>query len=147
MAAKKSARKTSKKTSAKATPKTGEKSDKPNKTQRPTGSGASKKKSAKKAAKKTAAKTTKASAKKAPKKAAPKKSKPAKDKPSSLAVNMGHVFSLRPRVEKSFRPGDFSTAKHLLQDESYADLREAARAVAEKALELTHDGPGHGRRH
>jgi hypothetical protein len=52
---------------------------------------------------------------------------------------MGHVFSLRPRPNTSFRPGDFATAKHQLQDESYANVAEAARAVAERALELTHD--------
>ena len=99
------------------------------------------------AAKKTGAR--KASSSKAParKKAAPAKRAPAKKKTptakasvSSLAINVGHVFSLRPRVPKSFRDGDFRKARVLLQDEVYASVEEAARAVAEKALELTHEG-------
>ena len=63
----------------------------------------------------------------------------AKTRVSSLDVNVGHVFSLRPRVTTSFKPRDFSAAKQRLQDESYANIQEAARAVAEKALELTRD--------
>ncbi|MDJ0868318.1 MAG: hypothetical protein QNK03_19585 [Myxococcota bacterium] len=104
------------------------------------------------AAKKTGAR--KASSSKAParKKAATKKASPAKKAPakkkapaakasvSSLAINLGHVFSLRPRVAKSFRDGDFRKARVLLQDEVYATVEEAARAVVEKALELTHEG-------
>jgi hypothetical protein len=62
-------------------------------------------------------------------------------KGSSMSVNLGHVFSLRPRVSKTFRQADFLTARQLLQDEDYANIEEAARAVAEKALRLTHDGP------
>ena len=63
------------------------------------------------------------------------------DKVSSMSVNLGHVFSLRPRVSKTFRQADFLTARQLLQDEDYANIEEAARAVAEKALDLTHKGP------
>jgi hypothetical protein len=59
---------------------------------------------------------------------------------ASIGVNLGHVFALRPRVSTSFRQADFNTAKHFLRDESYAGIEEAARAVAEKALELTHGG-------
>jgi hypothetical protein len=70
-----------------------------------------------------------------------KAAKKAKKKVSSMSVNLGHVFSLRPRVSTSFRQADFLTARHLLQDEAYADIEEAARAVAEKALEMTHEGP------
>lgn len=58
----------------------------------------------------------------------------------TLGVNLGHVFALRPRVSTSFRQADFNAAKHFLRDESYASIEDAARAVAEKALELTHDG-------
>jgi len=75
-----------------------------------------------------------------PAKAERAKKKP-KDKVSSLSVNLGHVFSLRPRVSKTFRQADFLTARQLLQDEDYADIEEAARAVVEKALDLTHKGP------
>ena len=96
-----------------------------------------KKAASKKAAKKAPAK--KASAKKAPAKKAPEKKK-AKGGFSSLDVNMGHVFTLRPRVPTSFKPGDFQEARHILEEESYKDAPEAARAVAEKALELTHGG-------
>lgn len=83
-------------------------------------------------------KTTKSSTSK--KKASAKKA--AAGSVSSLAVNLGHVFALRPRVETSFKPGDLNTAKHFFRNESYATVEDAARAVAEKALELTHDGPG-----
>jgi hypothetical protein len=62
-------------------------------------------------------------------------------KVSSMSVNLGQVFSLRPRVSKTFRQADFLTARLLLQDEDYANIEEAARAVAEKALDLTHKGP------
>lgn len=68
---------------------------------------------------------------------------------SSLTINLGHVFALRPRAQSSFRPGDFRRAKHLLRDEKYASAEAAARAVAEKALELTREGadlPASGRR-
>lgn len=106
---------------------------------------------AKTAAKKTAAKKTakKAAPKAAAKKTAPKttKKKPAeKNGASSLAVNMSHVFALQPRATTSFKAGDFSTAKHQLQDESYADIHAAAKAVVEKALELTHGAPKKGRK-
>ena len=65
----------------------------------------------------------------------------ARGKVSSIGVNLGHIFALRPRVNTSFPPGDLNTAKHFLRDESYANIEEAARAVADKALELTHKGP------
>jgi len=68
------------------------------------------------------------------------KKKP-ENKVSSMSVNLGHVFALRPRVSKTFRQADFLTARQLLQDEDYANIEEAARAVAEKALDLTHKGP------
>ena len=58
---------------------------------------------------------------------------------------MGHVFSLRPRIHSSFKAGDFSMAKHQLSDESYATISEAARAVVEKATDLTR-GVGTDRR-
>ena len=61
---------------------------------------------------------------------------------SSLAVNLGHVFALRPRVETSFKPGNLETAKHFFRGDSYSTIEEAARAVAEKALELTREGSG-----
>ena len=108
------------------------------------------KKPAKKTAKKAATKTAKKTASKQPKSAADKKpgaKKPAATKTvSSLTVNMAHVFALRPRAITSFKAGDFSTAKHQLQDESYADVHAAAKAVVEKALELTHGAPKKGRK-
>ena len=66
--------------------------------------------------------------------------KKARGKVSAMEVHLGHVFSLRPRVTTSFRQADFRTARHLLQDETYASVEEAARAVAEKALDLTLEG-------
>jgi hypothetical protein len=65
----------------------------------------------------------------------------ARGKVSSIGVNLGHIFALRPRVNTAFPPGDLNTAKHFLRDKSYANIEEAARAVAEKALELSHKGP------
>jgi hypothetical protein len=111
------------------------------------------KKTAKKAAKKTAKKvsTKKSTSKKsAPAKpaanaetepAAVKKPAGGGGKVTPLDVNVGHVFALRPRVNTSFRPGDFLAAKHRLLDDSFANLEEAARAVVELALELTHGDP------
>ena len=64
----------------------------------------------------------------------------AKEKPSSTLVNIGHIFSLRPRVSTAFKPGDFSAAKQLLRDETFESIEAAARAVAEKALDLTNEG-------
>jgi len=57
---------------------------------------------------------------------------------SSTDVNLGHVYALKPRVNPTFRQSDFIIAKRRLSDEVYTGVEEAARAVAEKALELTH---------
>jgi len=107
------------------------------------------KKTAKKVAKKTGKKVAKKTGKKVTKKAGKKTAKaPEAAAISSLNVNMGHVFALRPRPRTSFRPGDFMTAKHQLQDKAFSTLTEAAREVAERALELTHDsGSRVGTRH
>jgi hypothetical protein len=81
--------------------------------------------------------------------ASPKAAPAAEEKTSVVAkdVNLGHVFALRPRISTSFRQPDFLRARELLVEESYASVAEAARAVAEKALELTHDGPqGRGKK-
>jgi hypothetical protein len=91
-------------------------------------------------------------AKKAPKKAAtPKKSAKAKGEAapkteakgekgiSSLAVNRGHLFTLRPRVSTAFRPEDFLAAKRALAEEKFESIEKAARAVAERALALSND--------
>jgi len=43
-------------------------------------------------------------------------------------------------VNTSYRQADFMAAKQLLQNEAYANVQEAARAVVERALELTHKG-------
>jgi len=58
---------------------------------------------------------------------------------SSLAVNRGHLFALRPRVSTAFRPEDFLTARRELEDERYESIEAAARAVAERALALSND--------
>jgi hypothetical protein len=98
---------------------------------------------ARKKAKKTGTKK-KSAAKRASGSATAEASKPTRKAGagvSSISVNLGHIFALRPRVNTAFPPGDLNTAKHFLQDESYASIEEAARAVAEKALELTHKSP------
>ena len=99
------------------------------------------------ARKSTASKSTAKAASPKPASGAPKAparkkaaSKP-KGKFTSLNVNLGHIFALRPRVTTSFPQAHFRTARHLLQDESYASMGEAARAVVDKALELTREGP------
>ena len=60
-------------------------------------------------------------------------------KVSSLSVNPGHVFALRPRVGTGFRPQDFAEARRLLDQEEYKSIEEAARAVAERALSMSND--------
>ena len=93
--------------------------------------------------------TAKKTAKQAPasKKAPAAKKAPAKKSGfSALDVNMGHVFALRPRIETSFRPDDFRTAKYHLEGDAFKDAGEAARAVALKALELTHGDAVPGRK-
>ncbi len=84
-----------------------------------------------------------ADAEKSPPVSQPAKAEKAKKKGtvSSMKVNASHVFSLRPRVSTSYRQADFRTARQLLQDEDYADIEEATRAVVEKALEMTREGP------
>ena len=64
-------------------------------------------------------------------------------------MNRGHLFSLRPRVTTSFSQEDFRAARVSLEGEADASIEEAARAVFEKALELSQEGPprhGFGRR-
>jgi hypothetical protein len=61
---------------------------------------------------------------------------------SSLAVNLGHVFALRPRVSTAFRQEDFIAARRLLEGEAYTSIEEAARAVANRALSLSNDPKG-----
>jgi hypothetical protein len=121
-------------------------------------SSAKKKATAKKAATKKAPAKKKATAKKtAAKKAAnddanqdepiaAKDTKAKKSGASSLNVIMGQLFSLRPRVSTGFRPDDFRQARQSLADESYDTPQDAARAVAEKAIELTRGGPHSGPR-
>ena len=113
--------------------------------------GGAKKSTARKAATKKAAAKKPASKKAAAKKTAskPQVEKPAKEKPakkkgavSASEVHMGHLFSLRPRVNTSFKPDDLRAAKQRLEEEGYASIGEAARAVAELALELSHEGGG-----
>jgi hypothetical protein len=58
---------------------------------------------------------------------------------SSLSVNRSHVFALRPRVSPAFRESAFLEAKRFLEDQSYATIEEAARAVVERALGKTNE--------
>ena len=117
-----------------------------------------KKISAKKApAKKISAKKAPAKKAAAEKQAAPEKvanapkpeAKPAaarKSGVSSLQVMMGHVFTLRPRVSTGFKPDDFRRARQMLEEEGYESIEKAARAVAEKALDLTREVVSKNRR-
>ena len=101
-----------------------------------------------------ARKKSTAGTKKTKKKAAGKKSTASKKAASkastaskggsvaSAEVNLGHVHALRPRVNVSFKQAEFLNAKRELAEESFASIEEAARAVAEKALEATNRKPG-----
>lgn len=114
---------------------------------------AAKKTKRKAAAKKATAKTpsrSKAAAKKKPAASAARpparktraKKAPAKKPAITTAdVNLGHIFSLRPRVNTAFRPEDFRTAKHRLREESFVSLEAATRAVVEQAHELGRERP------
>jgi|GEM_PF-3325918 len=78
---------------------------------------------------------------------AKKPGKPGKRKGKIRAaeVNLGQIFQLRPRVNTSFKPDELRAAKQALEAEGYASPADAARAVAEKALELNRQKPGrHG---
>ena len=50
-------------------------------------------------------------------------------------MNRGHLFSLQPRVNTAFSPQAFEDARRELADVSYGSIDEAARAVAERALD------------
>jgi len=119
---------------------------------KPAGKKAGKKAATRKAKDVPAGKQT-AAAKATPQSPAAAPSKPdaaGPDRPksgfSSLDVNMGHVFALRPRVATSFRPDDFRLARQQLEVEAFASADEASRAVAERALELTHGDAMPGRK-
>ncbi|MEX2208094.1 MAG: hypothetical protein WEF50_17850 [Myxococcota bacterium] len=56
-------------------------------------------------------------------------------------VNRGHVFALQPRVNTGFSPQAFDDARRELSDVLYGTIDEAARAVAERALELSNERP------
>jgi len=95
---------------------------------------------ARKKAKSTAKKTAKT-----PRKTAAK----GEAKVSADAVNLGHIFALRPRVPTAFPQEALRRAKGELSDERFGSIQEAARAVAEKALETSQKKPskhGIGRR-
>jgi len=95
------------------------------------------KKSSKKSAKKPARKVT---AKKKPTNKSARKAPAEKEGVAAADVNLGHVLALRPRVRASFSPEHLRRAKSLLSETRYGSIEEAARAVAEKALETTRDG-------
>ena len=63
---------------------------------------------------------------------------------SAADVNLGHIAALRPRTHTGFRPEAFQEAKRALADARYPTIEDAARAVAEKAVELSNQGGGHG---
>ena len=60
---------------------------------------------------------------------------------SAEAVNLGHVFALRPRVSTAFPQAEFLKARRELAGETYESIEEAARAVAEKALAAANRKP------
>ena len=56
-------------------------------------------------------------------------------------VNRGHIFSLHPKVNTTFSPQAFDNARRELAEQRFATIEDAARAVAERALDLTHQRP------
>ncbi len=98
------------------------------------------------AARKSSAKKTTKKAAKATAKAPRKSRKTAKKAEVSVdGVNLGHIFALRPRVTTAFPQDAFHKAKDELRDERFGSIEEAARAVAQKALETSQKKPGkHG---
>ena len=60
---------------------------------------------------------------------------------SAEEVSLGHVMALRPRVHVGFKPSAFGDAKRALADERYATIQDAARAVVEKAIEISNESP------
>ncbi|HTO52571.1 MAG TPA: hypothetical protein VMR50_04220 [Myxococcota bacterium] len=58
---------------------------------------------------------------------------------SAAEVNLGHIVALRPRTHTGFKPESFQEAKRALADQRFASIEEAARAVAEKAVELSNE--------
>jgi len=109
-----------------------------------------KKKAATKPARKAAGKAAapKTAAKRGAKtraKADAKQAEAAQSAVTAADVNLGHVFALRPRVAASFGLEHLRRAKDRLAGQTWASLPEAARAVAEKALETAREAPS-GRR-
>lgn len=75
---------------------------------------------------------------------APPAPRPADPPPVAGAVGandvlLSHVMALRPRIHVGFKPSAFSDAKRALADQRYATLQDAARAVAEKAIEISNE--------
>jgi hypothetical protein len=66
---------------------------------------------------------------------------PAEGEVTAHDVNRGHIFGLRPRANTAFSPQAFENARRELAEQRYATIEEAARAVAERALELTNQRP------
>jgi hypothetical protein len=56
---------------------------------------------------------------------------------SAADVNMGHIMALQTHA--GFKPEAFQEAKRALADRRFPSIADAARAVAEKAVELTND--------
>lgn len=48
-------------------------------------------------------------------------------------------MGLRPRIHVGFKRSAFADAKRALADARYATIEEAARSVAEKAIEISND--------
>jgi hypothetical protein len=59
---------------------------------------------------------------------------------TSEDVNLGHLMELRLHV--GFKATAFGDAKRALADERYATIDDAARAVAETAIEISNDSSG-----
>ncbi len=79
--------------------------------------------------------------------AAPRKVERPKGSASSMDVTLGHIFTIRPRVNTGFRQHDLFEAKRTLVDEVYANIRDAARAVAEEALSITREAAARPTKH
>lgn len=62
---------------------------------------------------------------------------------SADEVTLENIFALRNRAHAGFKPNAFQEAKRVLVSERYATIDDAARAVAEKAIEISNESHGH----
>jgi hypothetical protein len=61
---------------------------------------------------------------------------------SAQDVNLGHIAALKPRTHTGFKLEAFQAARRALEQERWATIEDAARAVAAKAVEISNESGG-----